>query len=236
MRTIGSACLALLLGFAASPVVGQLVIDDFETGEFLHVAPPGGGNLEQSDLPTENVLGGHRRVFLRDEGQTATLSLTPGDDAVVFSQNGPGDFFLEWSLDDLPLDLTAGGTLDQLEIDIETLTSATDLFLFAGGQWGPVSQQVTGPGTYVFPYADLPGPMTGLESLTLSSSLGQSGGTMAIAEVRAVPEPTALLSQAAIGVALAILARRRQYVYSTEPRLRPRHCRAQPPPRREGRR
>ena len=48
MRAISSVCLALLLGFAASPVAGELVIDDFEAGEFLDVAPPGGGNLYQN--------------------------------------------------------------------------------------------------------------------------------------------------------------------------------------------
>jgi len=189
MRTIGPLCLALI-GLAASPAVSQLEIDDFEVGEFMHMVPP--DNLFQSGLPTANVLGGARRVFLRGADQTATLTLTPGDDAVVFAQTVSGDFFIEWDLADMPFDLTAGGTLDRIEVDVETISETIELFVHACCQVSVVSQPITGPGTYVFSYADLSGPATDVDYLQISASFtGQLGGTLAIADVRAMPEPVA---------------------------------------------
>ena len=136
IRLAAAAPFALALGVVPH-AAAQLVLDSFDVGPAVVAAPDGGSSTAgfvQEPLDTSEVLSGRRGIgalaFAPAGGGTARIEIDPSGAGTaevdlappatgVFSQSaGVG-----YTFDD-EVDLTAGGTLDRLRIDVLAATNA----------------------------------------------------------------------------------------------------------------
>lgn len=193
----------LLLGLIASGLVALLAspaaaitVDNFEEGAFDLIATSLAQVSDtQSGLSTGNVIGGERQVFLGGATPTlpatATLTLSPGDDAVVLSREGL-DANIRFTYSGLPsVDLTDGGASDRfvvefpeaipgiVQLQVNDESGGTDVRLF------PLSQA----GAFEIPFTDLPGADPSRATYVSLRVAGNSGGVYRIADFSTAGPP-----------------------------------------------
>jgi hypothetical protein len=207
-------------------------IDDFEVGlntiltcseTTLSGSSNAACSLEQNNLPQTNVVGGIRITdFLFGftgpppvvENVGASFGEISGEGLVNLTLVQAATATLRY----LPsnLDLTAGGTLDRIEVDLfsVTLPSASNGTLQIAltddqSNGDTVSVDFTSAGTYQFPFSAFSGDvdLTSISMIRLRNVAADAAGVSAwrVSEIRVIPEPATavLLALGLAGLAVA---------------------------------
>lgn len=213
MRSVAFGILALI-GVLEAGSAWALVIDNFEDGAFgPDSITTGVLQVNQTGIDPSNTIGGVRGVdiFLNSGTQaTAELAVNGGDDAIVFTlqpdatSSSNALFDLEYGTRigippgaALDADLTADGA-NRFEILVSAFSGGTGSISFAlPGATQAFNLQLTGPGTYVFPFADFAGTpdLTDVDFLNVRFSLNAFEGNtqVVIQDFRTVPESRSVL-------------------------------------------
>lgn len=230
-RTMSSV---LLFGFAVGLLwcvpVEAVVVDDFSDGPIVITASNAAATMQmQSGLDAAAVVGGKRRWTVQSYSivgpsplATATVDTLLGELRLQAAASNNGSLRLRYGTNDdqLAVDLTAGGH-DRLRIDFSELPSdpAKILgFLVSADTVGPgisgssrsFLDEVRGlgtSGTLDVPYSLLPFPtFSDIDILELTISVA-ANTTVAIADIRSVPEPASAILVLVI-VAIGVSQRR----------------------------
>ena len=219
----------------ASTSVSAFTIDNFEEGAFSVQATgtdvPGAVDT-QSDLAPGNVASGQRRVLVNtdadDPPASASLSLTPSDDAAEFfgPPRATAGVRFEYEFAS-PFDITDGGSADRFVVAISEVNGAggqVGFNIFVGGVLAFTgNRSVSGPGAVTFPYSDLKLPDLSPANLdlqqvdeirlvgnfTLPTGFTGEGASFQVADIAAIPEPSVGVLLAFGSVALVMGLRRR---------------------------
>jgi hypothetical protein len=225
MRMVTTIPVALSLVIAANSA-SALTIDNFEEGPFsVSDLLSGETSITQSGLSTLNVISGQRTVVVQSSGSiatTATLALTAGDDAADLAgdPNPPGaisGFRIEYAFE-APYDLTQGGSLDRLVVDVSAASGTPELRfnLFNGESiFATPSALVSGPGAITIPFSDffqVVGPPAVLDFTQVNEIrlIGQVYGSLSVANIAVVPGPSTALLLGSSMLGLAARVRRRR--------------------------
>lgn len=209
----------LLSAFAFAHPAASLVIDDFESGDFVLVGAPGPTLGEQSGLANGSVRGGVRLASASATGASATASLTTApivDDSLMLTADDPGGSFalyydgipggnFEGSGGALGLDLSG---LDHLRVDVTAGGAGGNLRAYLYDSSGfafssliPISTGTIDISLAVFPTLDL----SDIQAIRFFVNGVSSTNPVTISNIAVVvPEPgtALLLGLGLVGVAL----------------------------------
>jgi len=184
----------LLAASLAAPACAQPVIDDFETGSFQMTATPLDSASQVVSAPA-HAVSPMREVELRTwsgGGLASTALLQAGvlpDDQVrvTFGTFG-GDAIFRY-VPSAPIDLTAGGLNDRVEIAFSAITTGSTLDLSiwddAGGTGGAASALQVGANEFTFQQF-LGVDLTRVSRIEARLQRSGSGGTYDLRDIRAM--------------------------------------------------
>ncbi|MGQ0723156.1 MAG: T9SS type A sorting domain-containing protein [Candidatus Eiseniibacteriota bacterium] len=164
-RRLALPVLALACAPAVPTAFAFPIIDDFETGSFhLSISVPPSVSGSYAVPSPSHAFAPLREVTLDQDGGGAIADVAPGtrvDDELVFHTGAGGKVTLIYQPSG-PIDLSAGGQNDRIDVDFGIIT--------AGGTLG-VSLGDAGGGAYsTFPLA--PGPGSGVVSVPFAPWVG----------------------------------------------------------------
>lgn len=164
-RRLALPALAVACAPAVPPAFAFPIIDDFETGSFhLSISVPPSVSGSYAVPSPSHAFAPLREVTLDQDGGGAIADVAVGtrvDDELVFQTGAGGKIILIYQPPG-PIDLSAGGQNDRIEVDFGIIT--------VGGTLG-LSLADAGGGAYsTFPLA--PGPGNGVVSLPFAPWVG----------------------------------------------------------------